>query len=405
MGGFRSTVNVPFQRAFDPSANFTSAGKLFSGIADRIDTRAKNKAINELLQIAPIQDEQVVGKGSEPMLNVPTGQVYNQSPLDFQQQQQQAFSQVNGIDPLMALGLAQKQATPYFNQEATQQTQSNADRLFGFDQTKEKNLQQYRTDDLDYKNKTIPKAGVVTTDNGETWTYDQRTGKFIEKKGNGSNNGANGSGSVGSKNIVLKEIEMKDGNGNVVKQQVPVNKVTGNIIINGVDSGKPAQSTERPKPTQADRDAAMSTKKAFDNIANIETLYSSDIVGPIDNTAAWIANATGTAQKGGDAQRNYQLNQEVQNLKANLTAALIKGVPSDKDMQVIEDMLPNTSDSEAVFAAKTKRIKTILERQNELSKEQAAKSGQSGMYAENSTNVSASGRPIIYKNGKWVYGK
>jgi len=134
MGGFRSTVNVPFQRAFDPSANFTSAGKLFSGIADRIDTRAKNKAINELLQVAPIQDEQVVGKGSEPMLNVPTGQVYNQSPLDFQQQQQQAFSQVNGIDPLMALGLAQKQATPYFNQEATQQTQSNADRLFGVKQ-------------------------------------------------------------------------------------------------------------------------------------------------------------------------------------------------------------------------------------------------------------------------------
>jgi len=146
-----------------------------------------------------------------------------------------------------------------------------------------------------------------------------------------------------------------DALGNGVTYLVRTNKMTGEIV-----SKEPIGKTTKPL-TQQDKDAATAFKKSMDLIDKIEQQYDPKIVGPIDTLSAWIGNKAGIATD--DTKRHYELDSTLQNLKANLTAALIKGVPSDKDMAVIEGMMPSSSDSEPVFKAKLKNIKEILNRQ------------------------------------------
>jgi hypothetical protein len=374
MAGYRSTVNVPFQRAFDPSANLDAAGKLFMGIADRIDTRAKNKAINELLATTPDA---------------------TQSPVAFNQQQRQAFAGIRDIDPLQALNLANAQTAPYYKQQARADALQQQEINTAYKDTA---LGETIRHNQAMESKVAPKGfGAITDEFGTTYIYNKDTGKYEPIV-----NANASTGGVSPKNIQIVDVVSRDGSGNETTKKVPVNKLTGNIVVDGRDSGEKASSFKRPTPSQQDRDSALAGKKGMDNIANIKQLYAPDIVGPIDNAFAWVANATGTAQSGGDAERNYKLNQEVQNLKANLTSALIKGVPSDRDLAMIEDMLPSTSDSEAVFNAKLKRIEDILSRQQKMTEEQMRPRGQSEMYKLDTHTTDSN---TTTTNGGTKYGK
>lgn len=117
MGGYRSNgISIPSAGTYNPSDNFSSAQKLFMGIADRVESRAKNKAINELLQTTP-----TVGNGETSA---------SQSPMAFQNQQQAAMAQIPGVSPLEALNLSSAQSKPYFTAEANDLAQSNSDRTF-----------------------------------------------------------------------------------------------------------------------------------------------------------------------------------------------------------------------------------------------------------------------------------
>ena len=214
------------------------------------------------------------------------------------------------------------------------------------------------------------------------------------------------SGGVPTKQIEMKTVTVKDGMGNEVSRVVPVNKSTGNIVVNGVDSGQPAVSIKNPTISQQDKDSALATTKSLELLGEAKQLYTPDIVGPMDNTLAWLANATGTAREGGDAQRNRELNQVLQNLKANLVAALIKGVPSDRDLKIIEEMLPSTSDSEPVFKQKLRRIEEILQRQAKADERVLGMRGQQRAADSRKRTYSKSGKPIYQdEKGVWRYEK
>ena len=104
------------------SQGFQQASQAATNYGERIKKQAIDKQINELLQLTPTVGNQETSA--------------SQTPLQFQQQQQTSFSGVDGIDPLTALGLAQKQSQPYYDQSKIDQSQGNADRLFGLNSDK-----------------------------------------------------------------------------------------------------------------------------------------------------------------------------------------------------------------------------------------------------------------------------
>jgi len=352
MAGFRSSgIRPPMVRQFDPSQNLSAAGKLFGDIADRVESRAKDKAINELLSASPI-----VGNNETSV---------SQTPMQFQQQQQQAFSNIKGIDPLQALGLSNAQANPYF------QEQSRQDEIAQRDFTN-----QYRTNSLDetirhnqaVESKVASKGyGAITDDFGTTYIFNKDSGTYEPIVNPNAS-----SGSIPAKYIQTLSVTDRDGLGNETITQVPIDKRTGKPI-NPEDS---AVGSKAPVLSQADRDSASATTNALDLLNQIETQYDDNLVGLFDNAASATLNTLGINTK--KTTENRQLNATLQNLKANLTAALIKGVPSDKDMAVIEDMLPSTTDNEDVFDAKMKNVKQILTQQQDQFKQNILNPRQQG---------------------------
>ena len=91
MAAYRATVDVPYQRAFDPSANLTAANKLFSNISNRIQGRAVNKLLGEY---------------------TPTGDMMTDSNTLLKSLTD------TGVSPMEALGLVDKAMTPAYKQMA-----------------------------------------------------------------------------------------------------------------------------------------------------------------------------------------------------------------------------------------------------------------------------------------------
>jgi hypothetical protein len=231
--------------------------------------------------------------------------------------------------------------------------------------------------------------GAITDDFGTTYIYNKDTGSY-EPIVNASAGAAGGR--VSPKNITMKSVTTKDANGNEVTKSYPINKATGTVVENGMDTGKPLPDTVKaPTMSQADRDAALAAKNAFSGIEDIRSKFDPSAVGSFDNAVAVLDNAGGF-NVSEDTVKNRELNQSIQNLKANLTAALIKGVPSDRDLQMIEDMLPSTSDSEVVFTAKLNNIEKILKKQYANMAEQQAKRGVTIDPPQPTLN----GRPVIF---------
>ncbi len=278
-----------------------------------------------------------------------------------------------GVNVLMAAG-----ASP---SEAMGIVKNRADRVIGERAAEAESSYKAGKLAIDAEKLAQPDYTTVKDDIGNIYALDKKTGSFkmIQEAPEGT---------VSPKNVQLVTVTDRDEYGNETTRVVPIDKRTGRPVSQGTTGvggteGEPGAggttvSRKRPAATQADRDAALAAKKAMDDIDQIETLKSGDIIGPVDSGIATAANTFGINSE--RAARNRVLNQVLQNLKANLTDALIKGVPSDRDMQVIEDMLPSVWDSEEVFEAKLKRIRGILDRQNELAKKQAEPRGQSEMY-------------------------
>ncbi len=317
---------------------FNSGIDNFTGAMEKYSGRIKDRAVNELL-----------GNYSPDQTNL----------LDSQQQLMSQLSGVGNISPKEALGLAGAATTPYTAQRDYDRGIFTSDRDY--------QIAQGRLGETSRHNQVMEgrgSYGMTTDDYGNTYVLNKNSGELemIE-----------GSNQVGTnpKNIVLKTVTDRDGYGNETTRQIPFDKTTGQPVTDGAGVG-----TKAPALSQQDRDAADATGKALGLLDTISGQYNPDLVGLADNTLAASLNSLGINTA--DTTKNRVLNATMQNLKANLTAALIKGVPSDKDMKVIEDMLPATSDSEDVFQAKLGNIKEILSKQSQGTKKQILDPRQQG---------------------------
>ena len=299
-----------------------------------------------------------------------------------------------GATPQEALGLMKERVSPMLSDIGIGQKNRELDQS-----NKALGLQELG---LMAKTATQPKTGY-------TKSFDVKTGAYSKPvfEGLTPEQLRRSSGDSISKDIAIKEVTYKDADGNTIKETVPVSKITGNVMVkdengNIVDSGKPAQSFERQPLSQADRDSALALKNAYTNIKDIERMYSPDIVGPVDNFVSFGLNSAGINNE--RATRNRELLQTTQNLKANLTDALIKGVPSDRDLKMIEDMLPKPSESEFTFRKKLKNIESILLKQAKNSRAIQENRGASKEFDINDKElVSRSGKPVFKMNGKYYY--
>ena len=316
--------------------NIQSGFNAFQKVADHLDEVKRNTAIKQLLTAIPQTDD----------------------PYALQQRLGSDLMNVKGLDPLAALGLAQKAVEPQtkrYEQQVEAQNQS-------YDRLKDERKYQ-----LEKQKAERPDYASASDDYGNIWLYDKHTGekKLMQRSPymgtpSGSMTGPAGSGMQSGtvlppKFVDTRTVTEETPYGGKTIYSVRTDKRTGDVV-----SKTPIGKSAKPI-SQQDKDAISATKKSLDLIDDIEKAYSEDIVGPVDNALSWGANLLGINTD--QSVRNRQLNATLQNLKANLTAALIKGVPSDKDMAVIEGMLPSTTDSEEVFMAKLKNIKRILAQQ------------------------------------------
>ena len=175
-----------FSRGSTAFANsFSNMGDVATQYGDRIEKLAQNRAIAQLMGQTPDSGgDTVVGSAIDDggydtsTLDQATGQLTPaESALDFRSRQMGNFSQVPGIDPMLALGLANKTADPYFKQEATDQAQSNADRLFGFNQDKFETETAYKDANLQQKQSD---ATATANYRGNVLSENSRHNKIIE---------------------------------------------------------------------------------------------------------------------------------------------------------------------------------------------------------------------------------
>jgi len=387
---------------------FGSSVDKFSGAMQQYGDRIKNRAVNELLSgYETNADNAIAGH------NDLTSQLAG----------------IGGITPTEALGLADKAYNPVYKQMSFDKGQ------YGF-----------QTDEL-----------------GNAYSFNKNDGNYTQVADSPY------SGGINPKNIMLKPVTSRDGYGNETTTQVPFNKLTGQPVGNtatptatdlGVQAGEylankygieteeqfralPQEQQTKlqgeleqilnptagnavgnppmnagvgvkaPTLSQADRDAASATTNALKLLDTAGGQYRPGIVGGMDSGIAFGKNMVGMNSK--DTTDNRVLNSTLQNLKANLTAALIKGVPSDKDMKVIEDMLPSVWDNENTFAGKMENVRNILTKQAQTTKTNILDPRQQGgivppMEAPKAKapdvqrkQTSKSGKPMILVDGEWYY--
>ncbi len=137
---------------FNPSNNLDSASKLFMGVADNVQKRVKNRAINQILSTEKVDNEDAIGYQSR--INVLLGGVDNMSPLDrlnlstiaskpvYEQEQQEREQVQQDVENAYTdANLVQKQN----DSEATQSYRTN---VLDGQQTDRQATQGYRADTL-----------------------------------------------------------------------------------------------------------------------------------------------------------------------------------------------------------------------------------------------------------------
>ncbi len=350
---------------------------------DRIETRARNAAINELLGAKPTAaTTREIGGLTTPvadatadgfrMINqtgeaeAPYAERYTydqlptlsqgyaeevspaQSALQFQQQQQAGFSGIQGIDPLQALGLAQKQASPYIADEKMQQEQSNADRLFGFNQIKEQNTADYRADSLTQQDRNSQRSfqkGKFTTfddDNGNVWRLNKNTGDRVKIQG------ATG---IPSKYITTTTKKVGDGFGGYTKTEQRVDSRNGNPL------GEPyVIETTYATPTQKDKDFTKNYGQSQPVIGTIRNSFGdTKIWGGLDA----VTGPVGKFFNAEEGNRQALVKQDLENLRLEATNKLA-GVLSNQDMQIILDTIPTINDQPQVAEAKLAKVEKAI---------------------------------------------
>ena len=334
---------------------FDSGMKNIQGAAKSYGDRVKNRAIGELMS-KPLGEGETADEYSN---NMRTG-----------------LSNIDGIDPLMALNLTNAASAPIFRKEKIIRDEAAAEKLFGFNEKKEENTQTYRTDTLKQKGDVLEETvrsnkategdfGTVTTDDGVTWTYDKNTGAFEKKKG-----------STG--NLASKFIETRD-----VKQVDPVTgaETTKTYTIDkrkpGIDynTGLPIpDSVKYQQLTQADKDKSDSIQSTMSLLADaVGGKFDPATVGNVDRFAAWLDN-TLAFDWGKDTEKTIINSGRWNILGGKLVKTMYGGNASDADRESVFQFVPQSGDSETTYKAKAKEFAKLLSGEHRLFTERVNRS-------------------------------
>ncbi len=290
--------------------------------------RYVNSKVNELLNISPNAAVAAVGNPGEEGYVAGTAA---ESPDDYSLRVKQGMGEIADIDPMVALGLSKKITDPY-------REQSNADRLFGFQQTKEQNTKDYRdtvTAETGRHNVSGENQKTVThPDTGETLGWNSATGEYDVPVFEGIDPYRIG----GTKNPLVKVTD-RDGLGTETTRNEPkyILGADGNYVINpNLDSVK--------RPTLAQKDIGFidgygSNRKDLLNMTDIvNDENSEDIFGITEPVQNWLAKTLDTET--GKKAASFD------SIRAKLMTGLtgqLSGALSDKDMAFIENQMPSQS--------------------------------------------------------------
>jgi len=200
--------------------------------------------------------------------------------------------------------------------------------------------------------KTTPKGyGAITDDFGTTYIYNKDTGKHEPIV-----NANAGKGNVSPKNIVLKSVDVTVPGGGTKTVTKAVNKTTGNIVEDGVDTGVKLEGTKEPTLSQKDKSFLDNYSSATQDIAALDAIFSdersSGAFGPLDAQTAKVGAMAGT-----DDGKVYTLFNALRGKMMTSITDQLAGALSDKDMAYLEAQLPSSSDTFAQAQIKWNNFK------------------------------------------------
>jgi len=333
-------VNVGNIKTFNPADNLSAAGDLFMGIADRIETRKRNASINDILAI---------------------GLADGQSAGSYQQQQQRDLSQVRGMDPLQAIGIADSISKPIYAQEKTKYNMGRdevADAFKGDEIVNaaidRENTANYRANTLKenerYHRATQGDFAGFTDEYGKTWMINKNTGAK-EEINTGVGAGNMPFGGAGGKNIIMVDSTTPDGFGGKTTVKIPVDKRTG------LDAqGNQPQVVNQATLSQKDKDYTKNYGQSGTTVGNVRgSLGNKGIWGGLDAMTGPVGAFFGS--KEGGEQR--MVKQDLENLRLEATNKLA-GVLSNQDMQIILDTIPTINDQPDIARKKLAKVEKSM---------------------------------------------
>lgn len=317
------------------SSLFNTGAQRFTGAidsyAERIATRAKNKAINELLTTAPSRD----AEGNA------------QSPLDYQQSNLTKLLGVQGMDYATASALASASAKPYFDEASTRYThQQNAIK---------------RMDELSKQDEVV--RHNMATENQDNYTTfgNEYTGYYTLNKDTGKYEPINGSRYRGIKpsDVQMIPVTNTDAYGNTVTEIVPFNKRTMSPVGGSIPTGvKMAPITESEKKVIEGTATSKDLLERGNSLFNGSKKGDNKNIGVFDATIAEIGNRAGlNTQTGVTKSKMDSFNAEVQ---AYFDKAVQDGVMTNADADRFNKMIPSAYDAEDVARSKMKQLDNFI---------------------------------------------
>lgn len=367
--------------------------------------------IDQLMQVGKQIKQNRINSDVASVLGMIDNNIDN--PSMYQDQLFKGISQIEGIDPMTAIGLATTLSKPRLDE-----------RKYTNDRIDAENLNSYRSTMA-----SKGSFGMTTDDYGNAWLINKNTGEVTPyATGN--------EGRVNPKNIVLKPVTSRDTSGIEKTEYVPFDKTTGLTVqqttvgqddnaviaehlrteygINTTDGfyalSKDQQNIIRadikniltpadtdntisgvgmkyPAVAQKDKEYADNIPVIEQNLENLEKMIMDPGFG-----GAFGALDQYTGQVGGmfpsptdDSKKQAEVKALTSNMLAGFGKAQMAGVLTDQDMNIIRQQIPDVSDQPDIAMKKINFIKSYMEAKNKAFRERMGKSNP-GYVSENMHN-------------------
>ncbi len=325
---------------------FQSGMKGLTGAIDSYRDRTRKTAINSLLT-KPLGEKETAD--------------------DYSNNMRMSLSNIEGIDPLQALNLADAASRPVFAQEARQVAANQYDdKIMQQDVTnayKDANLVQNQTDAeslAGYRSDTLSQKTVTHPETGETLGWDEDSSSYKTPIFKGISEAG-----VPSKYIdTVKRVNVHPVTGAKTTTSYTVDKRKPGYDLN---TGLPIpESLEYTQLAQADKDKADSIQSTMSLLANaVGGKFDPGTVGNADRFAAWLDNSL-AFDWGEDTEKTIINSGRWNILGGKLVKTMYGGNASDADRTSVFQFVPQSSDNETTYKAKAKEFAKLLTEEHKL---------------------------------------